>query len=124
MSYCRLSPQTLGKNVTLDITLKRIGNGSEVPHALSMRYGTRQHYTWARGQLETEKEYENLQLPDGGKIKRQLDSWRAKAMLMVPTLESLERSRGHRFWLSDEFSATRKLNDTSADVHFQLEIPM
>lgn len=131
-----------GRNVTLDFSLTRSGNGTEYPAFLDLRYVVERNLTWAYNFVHTEEEYADLVMPY--RTSRRMSrppSLSVGSMLKAPSLKELERRRdreaGHQMGIyyssggryplinGDVRYDFEEKDDLGKDQYtFQLEIPM
>lgn len=131
-----------GRNVTLNFSLTRTGNGTEYPTFLDLRYVVERNLTWAYNFVHTEEEYADLVMPY--RTNRRMPRpppLPVGSMLKAPSLKELERRRdreagrsmgiwyssGGRYPLNngDVRYDFEEKDDLGKDQYtFQLEIPM
>ncbi|KIR78795.1 hypothetical protein I306_04157 [Cryptococcus gattii EJB2] len=131
-----------GRNVTLDFSLTRTGNGTEYPTFLDLRYVVERNLTWAYNFVHTEEEYADLVMPY--RTNRRMPRpppLPVGSMLKAPSLKELERRRdreagrsmgiwyssGGRYPLNngDVRYDFEEKDDLGKDQYtFQLEIPI
>ncbi|KIR52842.1 hypothetical protein I315_04705 [Cryptococcus gattii Ru294] len=131
-----------GRNVTLNFSLTRTGNGTEYPTFLDLRYVVERNLTWAYNFVHTEEEYADLVMPY--RTNRRMPRpppLPVGSMLKAPSLKELERRRdreagrsmgiwyssGGRYPLNngDVRYDFEEKDDLGKDQYtFQLEIPI
>ncbi|KAE8542879.1 hypothetical protein D1P53_000942 [Cryptococcus gattii VGV] len=131
-----------GRNVTLDFSLTRTGNGTEYPTFFDLRYVVERNLTWAYSFVHTEEEYADLVMPY--RTNRRMSRPHplpVGSMLKAPSLKELERRRdreaGHSMgiWYSSGGRYPLNNGDVRYDFEekgdlgreqytFQLEIPI
>lgn len=131
-----------GRNVTLDFSLTRTGNGTEYPTFLDLRYVVERNLTWAYNFVHTEEEYADLVMPY--RTSRRMSRpppLPVGSMLKAPSLKELERRRdrdaehsmgiwyssGGRYPLNNgdvRYDFEEKDDLDKGQYTFQLEIPM
>lgn len=130
-----------GRNVTLDFSLTRTGNGTEYPTSLDLRYVAERNLTWAYNFVHTEEEYADLVMPyRTSRLMSRQPLLPVGSMLKAPSLKELERRRdrdaGYQMgiWYSsgayplnngDVRYEFEEKDDLGKDHYtFQLEMPM
>ncbi|KIR59102.1 hypothetical protein I314_05086 [Cryptococcus bacillisporus CA1873] len=131
-----------GRNVTLDFSLTRTGNGTEYPTFLDLRYVVERNLTWAYNFVHTEEEYADLVMPY--RTSRRMSRpppLPVGSMLKAPSLKELERRRdrdaehsmgiwyssGGRYPLNNgdvRYDFEEKDDLDKGQYTFQLEIPI
>lgn len=113
-----------GRNVTLDFSLTRSGNGTEYPAFLDLRYVVERNLTWAYNFVHTEEEYADLVMPY--RTSRRMSrppSLSVGSMLKAPSLKELERRRdreaGHQMGIY--YSSGGRYPLINGDVRYDFE---
>ncbi|ORX37071.1 hypothetical protein BD324DRAFT_650686 [Kockovaella imperatae] len=97
-----ISAQTVpvqGRNVTLAISVVKVGNGSEYPISLDVQPAIDHQMEWLGGQFEDEDHYRAFLAGDGDGLNvREPRSWNAKMLMVKPdwVLEEERRKRQDR----------------------------
>ncbi len=89
-----------GSNITLNISLTREGNGTEIPAYLDVGHKTAINNTFARNYVFTEEEYQSITDPKDG-MSMSWSGSKAHQVLLAKSLESLQEERAREKERSD-----------------------